>query len=150
MKMELCDILKADSIFLDVNVRTRTEVFDYFSRILLDLQFIDHEKEFRDGLLAREEQISTAIGYKIAVPHIQAACIRAPVICFLRNEKGILWEDRENSFVKMVFLIAVPQEMEGEHLNLLAHLSRKLMHQRIRKALMNMHAKEEIFQILGS
>lgn len=147
--MELKDIIYSDTILLDANMKTRSDVFDYFAETLFNSHLIGSKQTFIHELNQKEEEISTAIGYDIALPHIQSDNISYPILSFIRNSHGIYWEDKENSQVKLVFLIAVPTKLFGEHINILAILSRKLMNPEVRAKLLSMLNRDQIFQILA-
>lgn len=146
--MELKNIIYQNTILLDCQMKKRSEVFAYFADKLYDSHLIGSKEMFIQELNQKEEEISTAIGYEIALPHIQSDNITHPIVSFLRSQDGIHWEDPENSRVKLIFLIAVPTHLVGEHINILATLSRKLMQPEVRARLLKMKTPSEIFQIL--
>lgn len=148
--MELKEIIYSDTILLDTKtMQTRSEIFTYFADTLFDCSLIGDQKTFIYELNQKEKEISTAIGYEIALPHIQSDNISYPIISFIRSKDGIDWEDAENSKVKLIFLIAVPAKLMGEHINILATLSRKLMNAETRVRLLRMLHPQEIFEILA-
>lgn len=146
--MELKDIIYSDTILLETKMKTRSDVFSYFADTLFSSHLIGSKQAFINELNHKENEISTAIGYDIALPHIQSDTICYPLLSFIRSKEGIYWEDAENSSVKLIFLIAVPSKLMGEHINILATLSRKLMKPDVRAKLLKMFQREEIYDIL--
>ena len=74
---------------------------------------------------SREDEISTAMGSSIAIPHALSLGVRHTSLVFLRLQNPIQWDDDQ---VQMVFGIAVRKENSGnEHLRILSNLARKLM-----------------------
>lgn len=146
--LELKQIIYSDTILLDANFKKRSEVFRYFADTLYEAKLISDKQDFIDGLNNKEEEISTAIGYQIAIPHIQSKSILYPIVSFVRGKHEIDWENEEKSRVKLIFLIAVPQNLINEHIQILAALSQKLMKEEIRVRLLTMEQPDEIYEIL--
>lgn len=146
--MDLKDIIYSDTILLDANFKTRSEVFEYFAETLFEAKLISEKQDLINGLNNKEKEISTAIGYQIAIPHIQSKSVLYPIVSFVRNKSGVYWENQENSKVKLIFLIAVPKNLINEHIHILATLSRKLMTEEVRARLLKMKHPDEIYQIL--
>lgn len=146
--MELKEILHRDTIHLDGDFKTRTEVFNYFANMLFDANLIIDKQAFIDGLNQKEKEISTAIGYQIAIPHIQSKNVLYPIVSFVRSKEYVDWENEENSKVKLIFLIAVPKDLINEHIHILAAISRKLMEEECRAMLLKMKDPEEMVRIL--
>lgn len=146
--MELKDIIYSDTILLDADYKTRSEVFEYFAETLYEAKLIINKHDLIHGLNHKEKEISTAIGYQIAIPHIQSKSVLYPIVSFMRSKDGVHWEDQENSIVKLIFLIAVPKDLINEHIHILAALSRKLMTEEVRARLLKMEERDEIYQIL--
>lgn len=149
-KMELKEIIYSDTILLDANFKKRSEVFEYFAETLYEARLIIDKEDLINGLNDKEKEISTAIGYQIAIPHIQSKSVLYPIVSFIRSKEEIDWENEEDSKVKLIFLIAVPKDLINEHIHILAAISRKIMKEEVRARLLKMESPEEIYEILTS
>lgn len=148
--MELKEIIYSDTILLDANFKKRSEVFEYFAETLYEARLIIDKEDLINGLNNKEKEISTAIGYQIAIPHIQSKSVLYPIVSFIRSKEEIDWENEENSKVKLIFLIAVPKDLINEHIHILAAISREIMKEEVRARLLKMESPEEIYEILTS
>lgn len=146
--LELKEIIYSDTILLDADFQKRSEVFSYFADVLFDANLIVDKQDLIDGLNEKEKEISTAIGYQIAIPHIQSESVLLPIVSFVRGKQEIDWENEEKSRVKLIFLIAVPKNLINEHIQILASLSQRLMKEEVRVRLLKMKQPEEIYEIL--
>ena len=92
--------------------------------------------QFREGLLEREAQSSTAIGSGIAVPHARSAAVLRPGLSAITVPGGVDWGAPDGSLSRLIFLIAAPEGEDNLHLELLARLMRLLMREEFRAQLM--------------
>lgn len=91
-----------------------------------------------DGFLAdvevREQQMATGLPGGIGIPHCRSAHVTEPSLAFGRSEQGIDW-GAEDGPAHLIFLIAVPEGSDEDHLAILAKLARKLMRREFKDAL---------------
>jgi nitrogen PTS system EIIA component len=89
-----------------------------------------------EGILHREELMSTGIGMGIAVPHVRLASVTEPVM-----SAGIChtpladYESLDGVPVRLIFMIAAGQNQHAEYLRLLSSLSLTLKDEKLRDAL---------------
>jgi len=109
---------------------------------LLDWQ--GYEKD----VLFRESQASTAVGFMTATPHAKSASVKVPSLAFMRLKQPMQWDDNEK--VSLVFQVAVPAQGQGDrHLEILAALFRKLIHDDFREDLMRADTIEKVLELVG-
>jgi PTS system nitrogen regulatory IIA component len=77
-------------------------------------------------LLAREELGSTGMGAGFAIPHARLAEVTRPFGLFARLPKAIDFEAVDGQPVDLVFLLLLPTDAQGEQLNALACVARRL------------------------
>ena len=88
--------------FLNQNLRSKLEVFDFANKELLERNIVD--KNYIDSVLARELQGSTEINNLIATPHGNPNYVKKNcVLTIVNNESLLRREDR----VQLIFLISV-------------------------------------------
>ena len=109
-----------------------------------DDRLIDKEGYVAD-VLAREASSSTAVGFSVATPHSKSVHVKEPSLAFVRLAKPMKWDDSEE--VDMVFQIGVPSPGQGDrHLEILAGLFRKVMHDDFREQLANAKTADEVIE----
>lgn len=97
-------------------------------------------------VLKREEGAPTSIGFLIATPHAKSVHVKEPSLAFARLKDPVQWADEE---VQMVFQIAVPDPEQGDrHLEILAKLSRKIIHDDFRDQLMKVTKEKEVLELV--
>jgi PTS system fructose-specific IIA component len=149
--LDLKTVIKPDSMMLSLEASTREEVIRQLSERLKQQGVITDVEGYLQDVEEREKLGSTAIGFDVAIPHAKSASVTQPAVAFARLPESIYWNADQADTVRLVFLIAVPQEQAGnEHLQILAALSRKLMHAEVRDRLMKAETKEEILDALAS
>ncbi len=109
-----------------------------------------HSKaEFKQAIMNRENESTTGIGMNIAIPHGKSVAVKKPSVVFGIKQSGIDWKSLDGTKAKLIFMIAVPKESEGnEHLKILQILSRKLMDDSYRERLLSVRTKEEAYKLL--
>lgn len=103
---------------------------------------------YLQAVLHREAEYSTGIGMGVAIPHGKSSGVATPGLVFARSQAGVDFDAMDDLPTFLFFLIAVPEESADTHLKVLSSLSRKLMHQDVRDALMKADSYDAIIQIL--
>ncbi|URJ47937.1 PTS fructose transporter subunit IIABC [Paenibacillus polymyxa] len=146
---KLTDIVTMDLINLDLEGTTRDAVVDEMIRALERNGSVSSASDFKQAILAREEEGSTGIGMNIAIPHGKSEAVLKPSMVFGIKQGGVDWNSADGSEAKLIFMIAVPRNSkENAHLKVLQMLSRKLMDDHFREALLAAATKEEAYQLL--
>ncbi|URJ60312.1 PTS fructose transporter subunit IIABC [Paenibacillus polymyxa] len=146
---KLTDIVTMDLINLDLEGTTRDAVVDEMIGALERTGAVSSASDFKQAILAREEEGSTGIGMNIAIPHGKSEAVLKPSVVFGIKQGGVDWNSADGSEAKLIFMIAVPRNSkENAHLKVLQMLSRKLMDNHFREALLAAATKEEAYQLL--
>ncbi|WP_348621013.1 PTS fructose transporter subunit IIABC [Paenibacillus polymyxa] len=146
---KLTDIVTMDLINLDLEGTTRDAVVDEMIGVLERTGAVSSASDFKQAILAREEEGSTGIGMNIAIPHGKSEAVLKPSVVFGIKQGGVDWNSADGSEAKLIFMIAVPRNSkENAHLKVLQMLSRKLMDNHFREALLAVKSKEEAYQLL--
>ena len=146
------EVISKNLIFLDINLDNRKDIIQYITEKAHEVGYIDNVECFINTVMNRENEISTAIGYSIAIPHGKCEYVTKPFIAFLRSDKSFVWdEDNSDETVSLVFLIGVPKESAGKlHLKFISELSKKLLNEDFRNNLYVKSTITEIFEHLSS
>ncbi|OZQ62610.1 PTS mannose transporter subunit IIABC [Paenibacillus sp. VTT E-133280] len=147
---KLTDILTPDLINLDLNGDTKDAIINEMIGALDRAGAVSSTIDFKEAILAREEESSTGIGLNIAIPHGKSDAVLKPSIVFGIKQNGVDWNSLDGSEAKLIFMIAVPRSSKGNaHLKVLQILSRKLMDDDFREELLAVKSKEDAYQLLG-
>ena len=99
------------------------------------------------ALRAREETMSTGIGFGIAIPHASSDRVANVVAAFGRSSKGIEFDSLDNAPVKFVVLFVVPKDQFQIHLRTLAAIAKFLNDRAVRDRLGQAAGAAEILNI---
>lgn len=101
-----------------------------------------------EALFAREQLGSTGMEEGVAIPHAKVPDLPSIVIAFGRSIKGVDFQSIDNKPTTLVFLLLAPEGSSGDHLKVLARLSRMLKDEEFRNQLLAAQGKEEIFKTI--
>ncbi|PRS06070.1 PTS mannose transporter subunit IIABC [Bacillus atrophaeus] len=146
---KLTDIMSIDLIEPTLSGETRDDIIDEMIQKLSRTGMLHSESGFKQAIMNREQEGTTAIGMNIAIPHGKSDAVKKPSVAFGIKRSGIDWNSLDGSEAKLIFMIAVPKDSGGnQHLKLLQMLSRKLMDDSYRERLLSVHTKEEAYTLL--
>ncbi|MHA6164653.1 fructose-specific PTS transporter subunit EIIC [Bacillus mojavensis] len=146
---KLTDIMSLDLIEPTLSGETRDDIIDEMIQKLSRTGMLHSESGFKQAIMNREQEGTTAIGMNIAIPHGKSDAVKKPSVAFGIKQLGIDWNSLDGSEAKLIFMIAVPKDSGGnQHLKLLQMLSRKLMDDSYRERLLSVQTKEEAYKLL--
>ncbi|MEO2017762.1 MAG: PTS sugar transporter subunit IIA [Fuerstiella sp.] len=88
--------------------------------------------ELAESLTSREEQISTAIGNAVSVPHTYLDAVREPVIVFVRLAHPLNLGSPDGVPTKFVVVLLGPTGAAAQHLDALAEIVRLMANEEFR------------------
>lgn len=144
---EIRDVLKPAFINFDLKTTDKQAAISKLANTFLTKGVVTNDSVYLEAVMKREEESTTGIGFGVAIPHGKSAAVAEPSLAFGRSQAGIQYDSMDGKPVHLMFLIAVPETSNDEHLRILSKLSRKLMHEDVRQKLMTVTDAEEIYQI---
>lgn len=140
-----------DTVTTSLRATNKDEVIREMIDLLYDAGIVTDKAEFTKVIYDREALSTTGIGFGIAIPHGKSAVVREPRVAVGLARNGLDFDSNDKEPVYLVFMIAVPIEDETNlHLKILAALSRKLMHQDFRDALLACSTREQVLEQLSA
>ena len=147
--MTLGNLLSAQAILPEMQATERYAAIAELVNLLVARGQIAPEN--RDTVLAalraREETMSTGIGFGIAIPHASSEHVTEVVAAFGRSSTGIEFESLDNAPVKFVVLFVVPKDQFQTHLRTLAAIAKFLNDRAVRDRLGSAATADEILAI---
>lgn len=113
-------ITQKDIVFLETAEMNQT--LTDLAEKALELGKISDKDNFLDAVLAREELVSTGIGFGVAIPHVKLPDINEFFIIVGISSKGIDWDAIDREPVSAVFLIGGPDNDQKKYLQIIAKL----------------------------
>jgi mannitol/fructose-specific phosphotransferase system IIA component (Ntr-type) len=135
--MTLGNLLSKDQIISEMQATERWSAIVELVDLLVAKTLV--KPEDRDQVLgalrAREETMSTGIGFGIAIPHASSDRVEKVVAAFGRSAKGIEFDALDNAPVRFVVLFVVPKDQFQTHLRTLAAIAKFLNDRTVRERL---------------
>jgi PTS system nitrogen regulatory IIA component len=146
--MKITKWFKKENIIENVIAKTKREVLAELSGICIRNGNLDPDRMIL-ALLEREKLGSTGIGDGIAIPHGKLAGLDEMLISFGISRSGVDFEALDGKPVYLFFLLMAPEDSTGQHLKVLAKISRMLKDEKFRHRLMEASKREEIYRIIN-
>jgi PTS system nitrogen regulatory IIA component len=106
------------------------------------------ETEILEVLHARESLQSTGIGDGVAIPHGSLPNVEQHVAALLVAPNGVPFDAIDNAPVNLFFAVLGPRAASGEHLKILARISRLLRRPAFRETLLRAPDGANIFRLV--
>ncbi len=148
--MRIVDLLNKDSIMLDASPKNKAEAIDMLVELQIRSGKIADKDEYKKGILAREEQGSTAIGEGIAISHAKNKGVSAPSLAAMTVPDGVDYEALDGEPSNLLFMIAAPENGGDVHLDVLARLMTILMDEDFRARLLAAKDKDEFLKTIDN
>lgn len=121
--MQLSDILTSKSILPALKVSNKRQLLQELAHHAAKLTKLDARRIF-ETLLQRERLLSTGLGSGAAIPHGKFAGLQRIHGVFARLAQPADFESIDDQPVDLVFLLLSPESASGDHLMVLARVSR--------------------------
>lgn len=147
--MKLSEFFSASTCHFSLQATTADEVIEELTDLLVADRVVTYKAAFIQEIKDRELISTTAFGEGLAIPHAQSQHVTSPRIVFGLSQQGIDYNSMDDLPVHMFFLIAVPQVKSNLHLQALAALARKLVHQEFRNACLSVSNYQDLHDLMS-
>jgi fructose-specific phosphotransferase system IIA component len=148
--MKFSETISPTQIILDLKATDRwtaiEEVVNYLVQTHEELR--NQREAILEAIKHREENMSTAIGFGVAIPHTCTSAIRSVVTVLARSSNGIDYDSLDAQPVKLIVLLLTPTGQTQEHLKTLANISRFMNNRDFREQAEHAKTAEEIYQLI--
>lgn len=146
--MRLGELLNKDLILHDLSAGTKPLVLaELVAAASKAYPAIDADAAVQ-VLLEREKLGTTGIGSGIAIPHGKIECLDRIVLVVGRSKEGVDFEALDLTPCNIFFLVLAPEQGAGQHLKVLAHVSRLLKDEGFRKSFMEAEDAETLWRLV--
>ena len=150
--MTLGNLLSLDQIIPEMQATERwSAIVELVELLVANGKIRAEDKDVVLGALrAREETMSTGIGFGIAIPHASSDRVDQVVAAFGRSSKGIEFDSLDNLPVRVIVLFVLPKDQFQTHLRTLAAIAKFLNDRTVRDRLGTAGTAAEILSIFES
>ena len=147
--MKITELINENLITLKLNSTNKKDVIRELATYLDKADKITDLDTYVEAIEEREAQGSTGVGYGVAIPHAKSESVKSPALVFGKTDTPLNYESSDNDDADLFFMIAAPKGGENLHLQTLAKLSRKLIHEEFREELRQASTKKAIMDVLN-
>lgn len=122
--MHLKTLTHPGLVFADLTCVDRPSLFRTLAERLVQAGHFGNADELYDALWEREQLGSTGIGAGVAVPHCKMSGSAEVVVAVAVLRQGIEFGAVDDQPVRLVFLVASPEDQPAAHLHCLAAISK--------------------------
>ena len=133
--MRITELLNSQSIALDMKAADKRDIIEKMTILMEKSGNLTDRKQYLKGVLEREEEGTTGIGEGIAIPHAKNAAVKRAGLAAMVLKEEVDYDSLDGEPVKLIFMIAAPENGANEHLQALARLSTMLMDDSFREEL---------------
>ena len=144
----LKELLRGELIIADIQAIDKAGVIREFAAHLYAAGKVRDADELIRVLLEREAMGSTGIGDGVAIPHGKLHGMNDVIVAFGRSHRGVDFQSLDDKPAYLFFLLVTPQESPGEHLKMLARISRILKNPALRERLRTVPDGGELHRLI--
>jgi len=123
----------------------KDQCLDYMAKMLSDSGCMQFPDRFLAAVKGREDIMSTGIGKEVAIPHARDLMVNVMRIAVCLLKEPLEFQSLDSIPVRVVFMIAVPQNSNTEYMMILRSISEYLKQDDKRKVLLESATEEELF-----
>jgi len=146
--VKIQDILQKNSIITNLEPTDKTALLSQMGKYLASLYDLRDQDLIVRKILDREAEMSTGIGFGIAIPHARIEGIDRVYMAAGRSVKGIDFNAIDEQPVHLVFMMLSPASASSQYTQLLSSLSRVMSYEEIRSSLVETDDPEKFLEVI--
>ena len=146
--MEIKDLLKRELMIFDLLSNDKDSTIKELTHKFFEHGYVKSEEDFANGLRAREEEGSTALGDSVAIPHSKNKTVNEPAVLFALKKDGLDYDALDGGPTKVFFSIAAPDGENNIHVETLAELSKMIMKAGFIDDLLKTTNSDEVYAVI--
>lgn len=144
---KISDYLLPDMV-LDLNVTSKDQALEAMLNKILLSPRINNKNKIRNAIFAREQLMSTGIGYGLAVPHARDNTVDDFVIAVARCKNGVIYDSIDDMPVTLIFMIIASDKQDKDYIRLLSRIMLKMKNKSLLHEIMEAESTKQIFKLL--
>ena len=146
--MKITDLLKHEGIKIGASAADQSDAIDQLVALQATVGNISDKDAYKEAILKREAEFSTAVGDGIAIPHAKTNAVKKAGLAAMTVKGGVDWNAADGKKSDLVFMIAAPEGEANTHLEILAKLAQMLMHKDFADALRAAKTPEDFLAVI--
>ncbi len=146
--MRIADLLQKPGILVNFKAQDKTDALTRLAHYLASLYDLKTPEYVAQKVLARESEMSTGIGYGIAIPHARIDGLDRLYMVAASISEGIEFDAIDEQPVHLIFMMLSPTNTSVDHTRILSSLSRIMSYEEIRTGLREAQTPDEFLEII--
>ena len=146
--MKITDLLRPEGIKIGASAADQSDAIDQLVALQATVGNISDKDAYKEAILKREAEFSTAVGDGIAIPHAKTNAVKKAGLAAMTVKGGVDWNAADGKKSDLVFMIAAPEGEANTHLEILAKLAQMLMHKDFADALRAAKTPEDFLAVI--
>lgn len=146
--MKITEFLRVEDIIPSLSASSKAAVLEELAAFTAEGHAGIDRAELLRVLNEREGLGSTGIGDGIAIPHGKLKGVERLLVVFGRSREGIYFDSLDGKPAHLFFLLVAPDEAAGQHLRVLACMSRLLKEPEARRKLLEAPDSAALYTII--
>jgi PTS system fructose-specific IIC component len=146
--VKIKDLLQKSSIIFDPPAADKKGIITWLAAHMASINNLPDGRLIAGKILEREAEVSTGIGYGIAIPHSRVEKIDRIYMVGARSRQGIDFSSIDGQPVHLIFMLISPAGASNEHVQVLSSLSRVMSYEDMRRKLMAAKTPERFLDLL--
>lgn len=142
-------LLAVENIIIPAPFTRKEQVIQFLCGNLAVQGRTSHPQELEEDIWQREEIVTTAVGFGVAIPHTKSTHIQHSSISIARLPQPIDWES-DMGEVELVIMLTLGANEGMNHVKVFSQLARKLVNKAFRQALFAADSSEAMLALLES
>jgi mannitol/fructose-specific phosphotransferase system IIA component (Ntr-type) len=147
--IKIRELIRENCVVTDLKAAGKLEAIRLMARFTCSIGKLNRAEEVADKVLEREEEMSTGIGFGIAIPHARLTGIDRLYMAAARSAGGIEYDSLDGLAVNLIFMLISPESIPTAHTEVLSALSRMLSYEEVRRGLLAADTADEFADILA-
>lgn len=146
--MKIRDLLTRNSILIDLQGTDKKVILGEMAQYMASIYNLADADGICRKILEREAEMSTGIGFGIAIPHARIPTIDRMYMIVARSVKGVDFAAIDEQLVHLIFMMVSPANTSANHTAILSSLSRIMSYEDMRKKLFAATKPEQFLDLL--
>ncbi|HCT4965586.1 TPA: phosphoenolpyruvate--protein phosphotransferase [Citrobacter koseri] len=140
-------LLALENIFVGESLSNKEQVIQFLCGNLGVNGRTEHPFELEEDVWQREEIVTTAVGFGVAIPHTKSQWICHSSISIARLARPVDWQS-EMGEVELVIMLTLGADEGINHVKVFSQLARKLVNKNFRQSLFAAQDAESLLALL--
>jgi PTS system fructose-specific IIC component len=146
--VKIRDLLTKNSILIDLQGTDKEAILAQMAQYMASIYNLADADSISRKILEREADMSTGIGFGIAIPHARIPSIDRMYMIVARSVTGVDFAAIDEQLVHLIFMMLSPANTSAEHTQILSSLSRIMSYEDMRKKLFAATKPEQFLDLL--